>query len=351
MTEQLGVLLLSCVRHQGYYAPLIAKHTRLRIAAVADEADLPERWHTVNREFAAQYGVEYIPDVAAALARPDVALVSICSEPTRHAQLALKAARAGKHIWVDKPMAITMEEADALVNAVEAAGVRFTYVHFLYAPMIRHARQLIERELGSPRAIHADFVIGRGLQSGTVEDFRLVVDPKLSGGGEATNLLGYTVDYIRYLAGADVTQVYASMGTHFFEPHREFNVEDLATVALTLQNDLVATTIVGRAPTMRAALGDFGLRIYTDNGMVALDHNQPRLSVYGSNETAPRGMPFYEEPGDDAVEPLLDAFVDCIINRSEPLRGVRDGRRLIEILTAAYRSSASGSAVHVPLVN
>jgi predicted dehydrogenase len=144
-----------------------------------------------------------------------------------------------------------------------------------------------------------------------------------------------------------VTQVYASMANHFFEPHRAYQVEDMATVALTLQKDVIATTMVGRAPTVRAALGDFGLRIYADKGMLALDHNQPRLEVYGTAGSVPLGFPFEAEPGDDAVEPLIDAFVDCILTGRTPLRGVRDGRRLVEILTAAYRSNATGRVVNV----
>src|SRR5216110_2137223 len=102
-----GVLLLSCVRHQRDYAPYIAAHPRLKIVAVADEPDLPDWMRRANLEMAAQYDVPYSEDVDAALTRDDVQMVSVCTEPTRHARLATRAALAGKHVLVDKPMATT----------------------------------------------------------------------------------------------------------------------------------------------------------------------------------------------------------------------------------------------------
>ena len=72
MTNQLGVLLLSCVRHQRDYAPYIAAHPRLKIVAVADEPDLPDWMRRANLEMAAQYDVPYSEDVDAALTRVEL---------------------------------------------------------------------------------------------------------------------------------------------------------------------------------------------------------------------------------------------------------------------------------------
>ena len=121
MTDgRLGVLLLSGVRHQANYVPFFNAHPRLRVVAVADEPGLPAWMDAANVALADSLGIPYLRDVDAALDRTDVDIASVCSEPTRHARLATRAAAAGKHVLVDKPMALTLEECVALEAAVQA---------------------------------------------------------------------------------------------------------------------------------------------------------------------------------------------------------------------------------------
>lgn len=341
MNRPYGLLLLSCVRHQRSYAPLFAARPDVRIVAVADEPDVPDWMHAVNQEFADRYGVPYRRDVAAALTQPDVDLVSVCSEPTRHARLAAQAARAGKHVWLDKPLATTLADADAVVAAVEEAGVTLTYVHRLYAPAVQAARAALERgAVGLPRALHLTWVSAGGLTSGAVEDFQLVVDRRLSGGGELMNFLGYPVDTARYLTGLEVTQVYASADTYFFEPHRQHGVEDFGVVCLTLERGVTATIICGRSPTPdHPAGGDRIVRVHGSAGTLLVDEGRPRLTL-SADPPAPRSRGV---PGLDALlAPLLDDFVASVRTGRPPLRTARDGRALVAVIAAAYRSLASG---------
>ena len=97
----LGVLLLSAARHQGAFAAVLARRPRVRLVAVADEADLVPWVREANRELAARWGLPYVEDVDAALARPDVDLVTIGSEYSRHGRLAIKALQAGKPALIE----------------------------------------------------------------------------------------------------------------------------------------------------------------------------------------------------------------------------------------------------------
>ena len=94
-------------------APGLRALSRIRAARTrpAHLEELGER--DALLEMAAQYDVPYSEDVDAALTRDDVQMVSVCTEPTRHARLATRAALAGKHVLVDKPMATTLADADA----------------------------------------------------------------------------------------------------------------------------------------------------------------------------------------------------------------------------------------------
>ena len=342
-----GVLLLSCVRHQRDYAPYIAAHPRLKIAAVADEPTLPDWMRKANADMAAKYGVPYIEDVDAALARDDVRMVSVCTEPTRHAKLATMAARAGKHVLVDKPMSTTLEDADTFIAAVEQTGVKATYIHRLFSQSTQRARQaILDGRLGLPWAIHVDFLSGGGLGSGAVEDFQLVVDRRLSGGGEMMNFLVYPVGYLRFLTGLEIVSVYAAAGTHFFEPHRQWGVEDLASVAFTLERGVVATVTVGRVPAEMPTVGEFTVRIHGSHGMLCVDEYRPRLELYGERGHALRDR-VVNDPGAARTLGILDDFIAAIDEDRPPLVGPRDGRAVTAAILAAYESAATNQVVSV----
>ncbi len=345
--NQYGVLLLSCVRHQRDYAPYIAAHPRLKIVAVADEPGLPEWMRRANLDMAAKFGVPYIEDVEAALARDDVQLVSVCTEPTRHAELAIRAALAGKHVLVDKPMATTLEDADRLITAVEQSGVKLTYIHRLFSPSTQLARRMIlDGRLGLPWAIHIDFLSGGGLGSGAVEDFRLVVDRTLSGGGEMMNFLVYPIGYLRFLTGLEIVSVYAAAGTYFFEPHRQWGVEDLASVAFTLERNVMATVTVGRVPAELPAVGDFTIRIHGSHGTLFVDEYRPRIELFGERGHHLRDR-VAVDPGAGRTQGILDDFIAAIDENRAPLVGPRDGRAVTAAILAAYESAAKNQVVNV----
>lgn len=347
MSKQLGLLLVSCVRHQRTYAPMFAAYPDVKIVAVADEPDIPDWMHATNQQFADQYSVDYIRDVGQALSRPDVDMVSICSEPTRHARLAIQAANAGKHVFVDKPMATTVTDADAVRDAIQQSGKTFTYVHRLYSPEIQMTRHEIDRgAVGLPYALHLSFISSGGLTSGSVEDFQLVVDTGLSGGGELMNFLGYPVETARYLTGLEVTQVYASAGNYFFEPHREHGVEDFGVVCLTLEKGVTATAVVGRSPTpTHQAGGDYWIRVHGSAGTLITDELRPRLAIY-ADAPAPRSRAA-TSVATSILAPVISEFIASVQGGPPPLRDADDGRAIVAVIGAAYRSIESGQAEDV----
>ena len=101
--------------------------------------------------------------MADALARNDVDLVSVCAEPERRGRIVARCARAGKHVYIDKPMTPYLDEADEVVQAVEQVGVRSQMFSFIHQPWVRHARQIVESgELGDLVAIHVDCLFAKG---------------------------------------------------------------------------------------------------------------------------------------------------------------------------------------------
>lgn len=342
MAGRQRLLLLSCVRHQRSYAPLFACRPDVEIVGVADEADIPRWMHKVNQQFADQYGVQYDRDVDQALARSDVDFVSVCSEPTRHARLTLKSLQAGKHAWVDKPIATTLADADRVVAMAESTGLTITYVHRLYSPSIVAARAAMDRgDIGLPYGMDIVYLSAGGLTSGAVEDFQLVVDTSLSGGGELMNFLGYPVDMARYLTGLEVRQVYASADTYFFEPHRQHEVEDFGVVSMKMDRGVIVTATVGRTATPNHPTGgDYTLRLHGSAGSWYSNENKPVLNVF-SNTAPTRSRPTLSLSSSMMMS-LVDEFVECLWHGHKPTASAVDGRMAIAVIEAAYRSIVSG---------
>lgn len=114
MTLRVG--FASAVRHAHDYLRILGGDERVRVVAVAEEAGAA-KWARADSRAAAQAaGVPFFDDLDAVLDAAAVDLVVVCSEPTRHARLALRALAAGVEVLVDKPVATTLADADAVLE-------------------------------------------------------------------------------------------------------------------------------------------------------------------------------------------------------------------------------------------
>jgi myo-inositol 2-dehydrogenase / D-chiro-inositol 1-dehydrogenase len=346
VSGRLGVLLLSGVRHQAGYAAVLAGHPRLRILGLVDEPGVADWMHGANAKLAARLGVPYTCDIDGALARDDVQLVSVCPEPTRHARLAARAARAGKHVLVDKPMALTLAECSALEAAVSHGGGRVTFVHRLFSPSIQKLRSMIDvGEIGLPWAVHVTWLAAGGLGGATVEHDELVVDPALSGGGELANFLSYPVGTIRYLTGLEVVTVHCVARSQTHAAHAARGVEDFAVLNLALERGVMATITVGRlAAGSVTGLGRFAIRLHGSHASAVVEEERPRVVVQRAGRLVERSA---QPAGAAAIVGVIHDLVQAIEEDREPLCGLTDGRAIAGVLEAAYASAREHRVVMV----
>ncbi|MCH2398093.1 MAG: Gfo/Idh/MocA family oxidoreductase, partial [Pirellulales bacterium] len=135
--------VLSVVKH-AYVPNGVAAHPRFDLAVVADDADQPDWVHQRNEAFAHQHNIPYVRDVAQALADYDVDLAVISSEAERHCDLGVRAAAAGLHVILDKPLSTQLSECDRLVAEVEARGVKSLLWNRNFLPALVQARELVQ---------------------------------------------------------------------------------------------------------------------------------------------------------------------------------------------------------------
>jgi predicted dehydrogenase len=119
-----GVLCIGGMQsHQENHAAGFDADGRSHIVAVADEAKIDERRRDLNIRLAEQYGVPYIEGIDEALALPDVDIVSMCADVERRGRVAIACAKAGKYLYLDKPLAANGDQANEIADAVAESNV------------------------------------------------------------------------------------------------------------------------------------------------------------------------------------------------------------------------------------
>jgi predicted dehydrogenase len=234
-------------------------------------------------------------------------------------------------------------------------------------PAVEHARRILATgEIGEPRAIHVDFYFAK--DAGPPKGSRKRGDPPIdwlerqleahadgSDGGVGVEPLGelaiegiYPLGYIRALLGVEVQQVYARTATFFHQANSDNDVEDLATVSLAMERDIVGTLCIGRiGAASHPDLGEIKLHVIGTKGGLVVNEARPEVSIYY------RGQPAKEFRNrrvavDDAYE-LMQNFAAAIDDDGETILDARAGRAICATVAAAIKSGRSGQPEKVGL--
>lgn len=181
--------------------PPLAQHPAFKIAAAAEPNE------TLRQRFAADFGCPTFPDVAELVQRDDIDALYVATPHQFHCQHAVLAANAGKHVLVEKPMALSVEDCDAMIDACERAGVRLVVGHsHSFDPGIRAMREIIDSgRLGRVTMItmlnYTDFLY----RPRRPEELDTAV-----GGGVLYNQVPHQVDVARSLIDDEVINILAS---------------------------------------------------------------------------------------------------------------------------------------------
>jgi len=338
---ELGFAIVGAGMVARYHAEAIARTAGARLIAV-QRAD-PAR----ADETAAQFGVPCEQSYAALLARPDVDVVCVCTPSGLHVAQTIAAARAGKHVLVEKPMALTLADADAAIAACKEAGVRLAVaLQRRSDPRFRAVRTAIETgALGNMMLgtvsipyIRPQNYYDSAAWRGTWE---------LDGGGALMNQGIHLLDLLLWYLG-DVVEVQARTTTlaHSIE------VEDTAAATLRFANGALGSV----AATTAAAPGfPHRIEIYGDQGGVQIEGEAIiRSSVAGHAAPLPAGS---REPtpagagasptgiGAEGHIRLVADLVEAINDNRAPLVPGAEGRRALALVLAMYEAARTGRAV------
>jgi predicted dehydrogenase len=320
---------------QGSVLPAFAnsKHAKL-VALVSSDRKKATR---LARKFGAK-SVYLRDEYAACLANPEVSALYIATPPGDHEHLTIQAARAGKHVLCEKPLAATSQQSAAMVEACRKSGVLLmTAYRKYYEPSALYLKQLIRAgKLGRIDVIHTAF---SELYSPGVSQSWLV-DPKLAGGGPLMDLGVYCVNTSRWLVDENPSEVSAESWVRGAAKFQE--VEEGITFRLRFPSGLV----VAGASTYGAALSSF-IFVQGTEGWASLspvfpfDEDRHLRGKIGKREFA-RNFAVIDE---FALE--IDALATAIQNERPVEADGIEGHRDMIILEAIYESARTQRPVNI----
>lgn len=312
--------------------PGINAHAGNKLVAIVSRDQA--RADAVAKKFGAQHAYTSYDDM---LRNPDVTVVAIHTPNSLHAEQAIAAARAGKHVFCDKPMATSVADAERIVRECEKAGVKLGInFHNRFMPCFIETRRIIAGgEIGDVQLVQLEASPG-ARPGGRLATWR--VDPAMAGLGTTMSIGVHVYDILRYLLASEIATVSALFDTPRGVMEETnismFRFANGATAQLSVHekspfphNDFVVHgskgRITGKGLTRSRAGGE--LQVVTAEG-------KTRTTQY---------------PATNAHAACVAAFSDALLEGRDPVPSGIDGLRSVQLTDAMARSAWDG--VHVRL--
>ena len=348
MGKSHGIGLIGAGNIARIHAAAIQEIPEARLVAVCDTSE------PACRAFSeATGGVDWTGDLAAFLARDDIDVVNICTPSGTHAELAVEAARAGKHLIVEKPLDVTLARADRIIAAARENGVKLTGIFpYRFRRGIYEAKRAIEGgRLG--KLVLADAYVKWHRSQAYYRGWHGTW--ALDGGGALINQSIHNIDLLQWLAGP-VDSVFGRIATLA----HEMEAEDTATAVLSFANGAMgvvqgATSCWPGDPARAEFHGTEGT-IVLEEGRIARwalqDATAEETEAMTTLES--REGHAFDDPAAVAhtahrlqIEDMLSAIE---ADREPCVTGV-EVRKAVEIIRAIYLSAGRGEMVRLPLVD
>lgn len=313
--------------HAYSYARCLQWAEDAELVAVSDADE------TRGKAAAAALGTAFYSDYNELL-KEDIDAVIICNENVHHKEAVIAAAKAGKHVLCEKPIATSVADAWEMINACKDNGVKLQIAFPVrFNPPVRRVKNLIdEGRLGRILAIRGT---NRGQNPGG-----WFVDSALSGGGAVLDHTVHVVDLMRWFMNSEVKEVYAEIDTRFYD----LNIDDCGLLMLEFENGVFAShdPSWSRSETF-PTWGDVTLEIIGTDGVTKVDAYAQHLHLYSDQ----KHRYAHEFWGNDMDLGLIQDFISCIVEDREPSVTGIDGLRAMQVALAAYESSAQKKPVSI----
>jgi UDP-N-acetyl-2-amino-2-deoxyglucuronate dehydrogenase len=316
-------------------------------------------------QFAAQYGVAPCAGIGE-MAEKGTEAVIICTPHPTHAVLAIQAMQAGMHVLVEKPLAVSLEDCDAMISTAKQMDIIFGLVsqRRFYLPCQRIRQAIDQGKIGKP-------IIGTVNMLGWRDEAYYQMDAwrgtwQGEGGGVLVNQAAHQLDLLQWYMGP-IAELF---GFHANLNHPCIEVEDTAAAVIRFKNGGLGNIVTSNS--VNPAL--YGkVHIHGDNGAsVGVQTDGGAMFIAGiSGISEPPANDLWTIPGEEQcmeiwnksdadffshADPVFyyherqdEDFLRAVLNHTRPSVPGEDGRKTVEIFTAIYRSNRDRISVRFPL--
>jgi myo-inositol 2-dehydrogenase/D-chiro-inositol 1-dehydrogenase len=314
-----------------HIATLVQSVPQADVIAVAD----------VNQESAKELALKYgIKTVCASykdiIKNPEVEAIVICSPTDTHAQYIVEAAQAGKHIFCEKPVDLSLDVIKKAIDEVKKAGVKLMVgFNRRFDPNFLKIKQMVEEgKIGEPHILK---ITSRDPNPPSAQYSAV-------SGGMFLDMTIHDFDMARYITGSNVKEVYTK-ATVLVDPEiGKAGDVDTAIITLTFENGAIGVIDNSR----KAVYGyDQRIEIFGSKGMVSADNNFPENHKYFAGDGVHSSLPlnFFMDRYIEAYANEMKVFCNAVVNGSKlPVTG-EDGLLSVAIALAAKKSYLENRSV------
>ena len=302
-------------------------------------------------ELAKKYGGKAFASYEALLADPEIEAVSVCAANHAHAEISVAALKAGKHVLCEKPMAVTLEECEAMVAAAKESG-KYLMIgqNQRLAKAHAKAKELIEQgAIGKVLTFRTIFGHG-GPETWSIDPGSNVwfFDKTKAAMGAMADLGIHKTDMIQYVLGSKIVKTQAVLTTLDKKDATGslIGVDDNAICIYQMENGVIGTMT---ASWTYYAAEDNTTVIYGTKGELRL-YDDPKYSVQQINADGTRidyQIDQIQTNDNQTASGVIDLFVDCLVEQKEPEISGENVLHAMKAVFASIESSAKGCAIEV----
>lgn len=340
--DKIGFGIIGCGMIGNIHASAISKVKEAKLVAVANP--------TISKaeKLATQYGVDYYQDYLDLLKRKDIEVVCICTPSGTHRKIAEDSANYGKNVLIEKPLEVTLEKCDEIIETCKKNKVKLGIV---FQSRTYESSKKVKEIVDSGRL--GKLILGDAYIKWyrTPEYYKSAgwrATWELDGGGSLMNQCIHTIDLLQWIMGPVETVFgYAETLAH------SINVEDTAIALLKFRNGSFGviegtTSIYPGLPRRLEIHGKKGTIIIEDVIITKLDIQGEEIKLEQKKEERVGGAssPAIEDTGHVKQ---IEEFVSAIKENKEPLVTGIEARKSVEIILAIYKSAKTNTVVKLPL--
>jgi len=324
--KNLGVGFIGSDVHIGGYVKSFSANPKVELIGACDSDE------AAAKNIAAQGDMKFFTtNYEELLENEEIDIIMVCSPDHFHAEHSIAALESGKHVLCEKPMTDTLQDCKDMVSTVDKTGLTFMVGQFMrFQPICQAIKNIYdEGKIGRAFFVEGSYIHD---MSAYYDGKTWRADPKnpqniLTGGG------CHPLDLLRWAVGSDIAEVHA-YSNGYAAPN--FVLDDCYIFTCKFKNDCIGKVLV-TSGCKGHGMGEGFLSIYGTKGTVWRNQLYPA-------EGGTKDIPVEEY---NAMQTLIDHFVDCVINGTKPLIDVREGAKTVSALVAGIESAEAGKPIKV----